>query len=125
MKFEGKTVIVTGAGRNVGQAIARRFVEEGATAAVVDLDPERGEATAEQLNALRVGSARFFGCDVSSPLEVPRMVNEVTDAFGGVDVLVNNVAITDRGRSVLELDYELWRRVLAVTLDSVFLCSKH
>ncbi|MPZ88251.1 MAG: SDR family oxidoreductase [Nitriliruptorales bacterium] len=53
------------------------------------------------------------------------MVKEVLEAFGGVDILVNNVAISDRGRTVLELDEELWHKVLGATLDSVFLCSKY
>lgn len=125
MRFEGKTAVVTGGGRNVGQAIARRFVAEGARVAVVDLDPGRGEAVAADLDGVRSGSARFVPCDVSSSEDVQRMVRAVAEAFGTLDVLVNNVAITDRGRTVLDLDEDLWRRVLAVTLDSVFLCSKY
>jgi NAD(P)-dependent dehydrogenase (short-subunit alcohol dehydrogenase family) len=125
MRFDEKVAIVTGGGRNVGQAIARRFVREGAGVAVVDLDRERGEATVAELEELRSGSARCVQCDVSSSADVQRMVAEVRDAFGGVDVLVNNVAITDRGSTVLDLDEDLWQRVIACTLDSVFLCSKY
>lgn len=123
--FEGKVAIVTGGGRNVGRAIAHRFVEEGARVAVVDLDPERGERVADELEEQRPGSARFVSCDVSSSDDVRGMVQQVVDTFGGVDVLVNNVAITDRGYTVLDLDEQLWHKVLAVTLDSVFLCSKY
>lgn len=125
MRFEGKTAIVTGGGRNVGQAIARRLVAEGAQVAIVDLDPGRGEAVAAELDGVRGGSARFVQCDVSSSEDVQRMVADVVAAFGGVDVLVNNVAITDRGHTVLDLDEDLWHRVMAITLDSVFLCSKY
>lgn len=125
MRFEGKVAIVTGGGRNVGQAISRRLVHEGADVAVVDLDRERGEAAAAELDELRRGSARFVQCDVSLSEDVQRMVREVVDTFGGVDVLVNNVAITDRGHTVLDLDEELWHRVLGCTLDSVFLGSKY
>lgn len=125
MRFEEKVGIITGGGRNVGQAIAHGLVREGGHAAVVDLDRERGEKIVAELEELRGGSARFVECDVSSSEHVQRMVGEVVDAFGGVDLLVNNVAITDRGRTVLQLDEELWHRVLAVTLDSVFLCSKY
>lgn len=53
------------------------------------------------------------------------MVADVVRSFGGIDVLVNNVAITDRGPTVLDLDEEVWHRVFAITLDSVFLCSKY
>lgn len=125
MRFQDKVAIVTGGGRNVGQAIAHRLAREGAQVAVVDLDPGRGQATVGQLEAARPGSARFIRCDVSSSRDVQGMVAEVADALGGVDVLVNNVATTDRGRTVLELDEDLWRQVFAVTVDSVFLCSKY
>lgn len=125
MRFEGKAAIVTGGGRNVGQAIARRLVSEGAAVAVVDLDAGRGQATVAELEAQRKDSARFVKCDVSSTPDVQRMVDDVVASFGGIDILVNNVAITDRGHTVLDLDEELWHRVLAVTLDSVFLCSKY
>lgn len=125
MRFEGKTAVVTGGGRNVGRAIARRLAAEGAQVAVVDLDPGRGEAVAAELEGVRAGAARFVRCDVSSSEDVQRMVAEVVAAFGGVDVLVNNVAVTDRGHTVLDLDEDLWRQVLDVTLGSVFLCSKY
>ncbi|MQA60309.1 MAG: glucose 1-dehydrogenase [Actinophytocola sp.] len=125
MRFEGKVAIVTGGGRNVGQAIARRLVAEGAAVAIVDLDAGRGAATVAELDEQRAGSARFVQCDVSSTSDVQRMVDEVVAGFGGVDILVNNVAITDRGHTVLDLDEDLWHRVLATTLDSVFLCSKY
>jgi NAD(P)-dependent dehydrogenase (short-subunit alcohol dehydrogenase family) len=124
-RVDGKVAIVTGGGRNVGRAIARRFVREGARVAVVDVDRRRGEATVAELERLRSGSAHFVQCDVSSSDDVQRMVHQVRDVLGGVDVLVNNVAITDRGRTVLDLDEDLWRRVLACTLDSVFLGSKY
>jgi NAD(P)-dependent dehydrogenase (short-subunit alcohol dehydrogenase family) len=125
MRFQRKVAIVTGGGRNVGQAIARRLVREGAAVAVVDLDRARGETTVAGLEQLRTGSAMFVQCDVSSSTDVQRMVRDVVDSFGAIDVLVNNVAITDRGSTVLELDEDLWRRVIACTLDSVFLCSKY
>lgn len=116
---------MTGAGRNVGRAIAETFVGDGANVIVAEFDEERGGRTAQELNALRSGSARFVRCDVASATDVRQMVDEAVATFGGVDVLVNNVAITDRGSTVLDLDEDEWDRVFAVTLRSAFLCSKY
>ncbi|MGH3355328.1 MAG: SDR family NAD(P)-dependent oxidoreductase, partial [Nocardioidaceae bacterium] len=101
-RFEGRVAVVTGGGRNVGQAVGHRLVREGAQVAVVDLDTARGEATVVELEGVREGAARFVQCDVSSSEEVQRMVADVVGAFGSIDVLVNNVAVTDRGSTVLD-----------------------
>jgi len=125
VRFEGKIALVTGAGRNVGAAVAQRFADEGAGVAVVDLDPERGQRTVAEIEAKHPGAAHYVKCDVSDSADVQAMVADVVERLGGIDVLVNNVAITDRGATVLNLDEEVWHRVLKVTLDSVFLCSKY
>lgn len=125
MRFAEKIAVVTGGGRNVGQAIASRLVAEGGNVVVVDLDEGRGRSTVEGLVQQRAGSATYVQCDVSDCDDVQRMVGQAVDRFDRIDVLVNNVAITDRGSTVLDLDEELWHRVLAVTLDSVFFCSKY
>jgi len=124
-RFEGKTAIVTGAGRNVGAAIAHRLAQEGARIAVVDLDEGRGTAVARDINDTRPDAARWFGCDVSDSEQVQRLITDIVAAFGTVDVLVNNVAITDRGATVLDLEEDTWHSVLRVCMDSVFLCSKY
>ena len=125
MRFDGQVALVTGAGRNVGAAIALSFARAGARVAVVDLDAERGKRTAAAIEAEVPGAARPFVCDVADPDDVQRMVAAVVAELGGVDVLVNNVAITDRGATVLDLDEAEWDRVLRVTLTSVFLCTKY
>jgi NAD(P)-dependent dehydrogenase (short-subunit alcohol dehydrogenase family) len=123
-RFEGKVALVTGAGRNVGAETARRFADEGATVAVVDLDEERGRRTVSEIEQKHPGAARYFRCDVSNAEDVQALVGDVVQELGGIDVLVNNVAITDRGATVLDLEEDVWHRVLDVTLKSVFLCSK-
>ncbi|MDP9390647.1 MAG: glucose 1-dehydrogenase [Actinomycetota bacterium] len=124
-RLAGKVAVVTGGGRNVGEAIAVRLAQEGARVAVVDLDRERAQRTVDLVEKEASGAAAAFLCDVSDSRSVQEMAEAVVETFGGVDVLVNNVAITDRGATVLDLDEAEWDRVLKVTLTSVFLCTKY
>jgi NAD(P)-dependent dehydrogenase (short-subunit alcohol dehydrogenase family) len=124
MKLQGRAAIVTGAGRNIGEAIASVFAGEGARVAVVDMDQRRAAAVADRINAGHPGAALPLVCDVSRKEDVQGMISAVVSRFGRIDVLVNNVAITDR-KTILDLDEEEWDRVLRVTLTSVFLCSKY
>ena len=124
-RLEGKVAVVTGGGRNVGEAIAVRFAQEGARVAVVDLDGERAQRTVDLVEQEAPGAAVAVVCDVSDTASVQQMADAVVEAFGGVDILVNNVAITDRGATVLDLDEAEWDRVIKVTLTSVFLCTKY
>jgi len=123
--LDGRTVIVTGAGRNVGEAISRELVARGGRVVVVDLDKESADRVAKALNAVRPGAALALAADVSSPDEVRQMVNAAWDAVGPVNTLVNCVAITDRPTTVLELSDERWDQVLRVCLTSAFLTSKY
>jgi NAD(P)-dependent dehydrogenase (short-subunit alcohol dehydrogenase family) len=124
-RLAGKVAVVTGGGRNVGEAIAVRFAREGARVAVVDLDQGRAQHTLDLVEKEAPGAGAVFVCDVSDSASVQAMAAAVVETFGGVDVLVNNVAITDRGATVLDLEEEEWDRVLRVTLTSVFLCTKY
>ncbi len=124
MKLEGRVAIVTGAGRNIGEAVASVFAREGARVVIVDMDRSRASTVADRINANHPGAAWALVCDVSLREDVQGMVSAVASRFGQVDVLVNNVAITDR-KTVLDLDEDEWDRVLRVTLTSVFLCSKY
>jgi 3-oxoacyl-[acyl-carrier protein] reductase len=123
MRLENKVAIVTGAGRNIGEEIARRFAGEGARVAVVDLDKNRGEKVAGEINAAHPDRALAVVCDVSSSADVEKMVRTVAQKWGGVDILVNNAALTDR-KNIFDLTEQEWDKVMAVTLKSVFLCVK-
>ncbi len=123
MKLENKVAIVTGAGRNIGEEVAKLFVEEGARVAVVDLDKGRAERVAGEINASHPDRALAIICDVTSAPEVEKMVRTVVQKWGGVDILVNNAAWTDR-KNILDVTEEEWDRVMSVCLKSVFLCTK-
>jgi NAD(P)-dependent dehydrogenase (short-subunit alcohol dehydrogenase family) len=123
MKLKDKVAIVTGAGRNIGEEVAKLFAAEGAKVAVVDLDRPRGQRTVDALKGAG-GGAELFVADVSKGTEVAALVKDVVGRFGRVDILVNNVAISDN-KSILDITEEEWDRVIAVTLKSQFLMSKH
>jgi NAD(P)-dependent dehydrogenase (short-subunit alcohol dehydrogenase family) len=122
-RLTDKVSIVTGAGQNIGRAMAMRFSEEGSAIAVVDIDGERAQRVAEEVTAAG-GRAIALAVDVTDEASVEAMVDRVVSEFGSVDVLVNNVAATIN-KGLLETTLEDWDRVLAITLRSTFLCSKY
>jgi NAD(P)-dependent dehydrogenase (short-subunit alcohol dehydrogenase family) len=122
MKLDGQVAIVTGAGRNIGEEIAKLFAAEGARVAIVDQDRGRGERVARAI-ADAGGEAIALGADVSQGAAVEAAVEEVVRRFGRIDILVNNVAISDN-KTILELGEDEWDRVIAVTLKSQFLMGK-
>ena len=124
MRLTDRVGIVTGAGRNIGEAIAHAFAAEEARVAVVDLDGEAAQRVAAAINATSPEMALPVACDVADEAAVQGLMAQVVDQWGGIDILVNNVAITDR-KNVLELDLAEWERVLRVTLTSQFLCTKY
>jgi NAD(P)-dependent dehydrogenase (short-subunit alcohol dehydrogenase family) len=123
MKLEGQVAIVTGAGRNIGEAIAKLFASEGAKVAAVDLDKGRGDAVVGAINGSG-GEAAAFIADVSKSDDVQSLMAAVVEKFGRIDILVNNVAISDN-RDVLEITEEEWDRTIAVTLKAPFLMAKY
>ena len=123
MKLEGQVAVVTGAGRNIGEAIARLLATEGAKVAVIDLDRGRGDAVAEAIGEAG-GEAASFVADVSNSDHVQGLIAAVVERFGRIDILVNNVAVSDN-RSILEITEEEWDRTIAVTLTAPFLMAKY
>jgi 2-hydroxycyclohexanecarboxyl-CoA dehydrogenase len=122
MRFEGKSVLVTGAGHGIGRAVAERFASEGANVGVNDIDPARAEETVAAIGA----NAIALPGDVGSEDDVARITSTLVDAYGPVDVLVNNAALATYEavtRHFLEGDSTWWNRIIQTNLTSVFLCS--
>ena len=123
MRLNGKVAIVTGAGRNIGEATAKLLAAEGARVAVVDLDQGRAEKVAGDIKAAG-HDARPFVANVASEADIQRLVHDVVAAWSHIDILVNNVAVSDN-KTILDITKEEWDRVIAVTLTGPFLMAKY
>lgn len=121
-RFDGKVVIVTGAARGIGEAIAVGFAEEGARVVVADIRETDGANTVSRVNEAG-GEGLFIRTDVSDQTDVDNLVAKTLDAFGTVDVLVNDAGICPF-EDFLEMPEEMWSRVQNVNLKGVFLCSQ-
>lgn len=122
MKLDGKVAIVTGAGRNIGEEIARTLAREGAKVVVVDIDLAAAERVVKEIGQAG-GKALAVQADVSNSAQVRATVERTVREFGGVDIMVNNASITVN-KSILETTEEEWDRCQAVTLKSQFLFGK-
>ncbi|MBP1883427.1 SDR family NAD(P)-dependent oxidoreductase [Sinorhizobium mexicanum] len=123
MKLIDQVAVVTGAGRNIGEATAKLLAKEGASIAVTDIDAARAGRVADEIRAAG-GTAEVFLANVADEEGVISLVRSVTEHFGKVDILVNNVAISDN-KHILDVTKEEWDRVIAVTLTGTFLMSKY
>ena len=117
VKLADKVSVVTGGGRGIGEAIAQRFRAEGATLAILDLDPAAAGEVARAVD----GTAH--GCDVSARDSVERAFAEVIDQHGRIDVLVNNAGVALAGPSETFSDAD-WDTSIGVMQTGVFLCSQ-
>src|SRR5262245_44844774 len=119
----GKVVLVTGAQRGIGRAIAIRFAEAGADVALNYLDDKAAaESAAAEITALG-RRATTLAADIARPEEARRLVADAERALGPIDVLVNNAGIFPR-TPFLELTEETWDAVLDTNLKSTFVCSQ-
>lgn len=123
MEFSGKTAMVTGAGRGIGEEIAKMFAAQGAAVAIIARTAADAERVASEIRASG-GNALAAVCDVSVEEDVIQTVSTIEEAFGSVDILVNNAAVF-RGGYLDELTLEDWHVPFQVTMDGTFLCCKH
>ena len=116
MRLKDRTALVTGGASGFGREIARRFTREGARVGVVDLNGEGAQQVAGEIG----GGAIALACDVADGAQVADAFGQCVDAFGKVDIVVNNAGWSHRNRPLLEVDYETFRKVYAVNVDSIF-----
>jgi len=121
--LENNSVVVTGAGSGIGRAAALRFAAEGARVVVADLDAERAEAVAREIEAAG-GSAVAVPGDLCEQAVVDRVVRTAVDSFGGLDVLVNNAGIMDSMSATADVSDAEWERVMRVNLTAPFLLTR-
>lgn len=121
MRLQGKSAIVTGAGRGIGEAIAKKYLQEGAEVLICDVDRDRLENAQEELSTF--GTVQSEVVDVTAREEVESMVGRAGRVLGKIDILANNAGIA-RFEQFLEIADKDWNDTLAINLTGVFLCSQ-
>jgi NAD(P)-dependent dehydrogenase (short-subunit alcohol dehydrogenase family) len=123
-RFEGQSVIVTGAGSGIGRATVLAFALEGAQLLVCDVNDAQGEETVAL--ALKQGArAEFLHCDVARAQDCAAMVERACERFGRLDVAFNNAGINLAVAPIAEVEETDWQRIVATNLTGVFLCMKY
>jgi 3-oxoacyl-[acyl-carrier protein] reductase len=122
-EFEGRVALITGSARNIGRAIAEALAQAGA-AVVINARSSTQEMEAAAA-AIKAAGGRTIACqaDITDAADVKRMVQATLDAFGRIDILINN-AVSHAPKMFQDLSFVDWRRTMAVVLDGPFLCTQ-
>ena len=122
MELQDQSAVVTGAGRGIGRAIALQLAEAGAAVAAADIDAEQAEDTSARISEFGRESVAIQA-DVGSLAAIDRMIREAKDAFGRIDIIVNNAGVT-RYLDVMEVEEADWDRIHRVNAKGVFFCMQ-
>lgn len=122
MLLENKVAIVTGTGPNIGGEIARTLAENGARLVCLDNRLDMAESTAKQITDAG-GQAIAVSADITSPEDMEQLANRAVDAFGEINILVNNAGISPNG-TLVDIPIQDWVATLNVILTGTFLCSR-
>lgn len=124
MKLQGKTAIVTGGGRDIGGAVARKLASEGANVAVSYFESSRGADAVVAAITDAGGKAIAVQADLNTQAGVDALVNATVNAFGGVDVLVNNAGGLIARKTIAEMELSHWEAVMTLNVTSTFMMTK-
>lgn len=119
MRLEGKTAIVTGSGSGFGEGIALTLAREGAAVIVNDVNTDGGNRVASEITD-GGGRAIFVDADVTSADDVQAMVDQAVEAFGGLDILINNAGVSHKRKAMLDVTEAELDRILAVNVKGLF-----
>lgn len=119
--FVNQVAFITGASSGIGRATALAFCKGGAQVVVADVDEAGGQGTVEQINQIG-GDAIFVRCNVADPAQVEAAVRQTTDAYGRLDIGINNAGIGGRFAKLLDQTFDDWNQMLTVNLSGVFYC---
>lgn len=122
--LEGKCAVITGGAQGIGRAVAEKYVREGAEMAIVDINLELAQRTAEELEAMSGKRCRAVYADVTKEEDIEKAAAEIAACYGKIDILVNNAGIQPKSLPFWEIPVEEWNRVMNLDLRSVFLFTK-
>ncbi|MFF3922299.1 SDR family NAD(P)-dependent oxidoreductase [Paenibacillus lactis] len=122
MKFNNKSVIITGAANGIGRGLAEAYASRGGQVVLSDIDETRGEETAAALREQGF-TALFVPCDVRKEEDIRHLMNEAVKQFGGIDILINNAGVS-RFKSPFDLTVQDWEDVLNTNARSCFLATR-
>jgi 3-oxoacyl-[acyl-carrier protein] reductase len=124
MRLSGKVAIVTGGGSGFGEGIAKRFAAEGASVVIGDLNLAAAEKVAGEIN--KAGQKALpVAADVSQNVQMKDLVHAAVEAFGGLNIMVNNAGMPQRNASLLNTDEATFDKIFAVNVKSIYLSAQH
>lgn len=122
-RLDGKVAIVTGGAMGLGQAMATALAQAGADIVIADIQEDVAQATATTICETEGVQATSLKVDVTNPDDVQKMVDDVVDEFGKIDILINNAGMTINAKAE-EMTYEQWNKVINLNLNGVFLVAQ-
>ena len=123
--LKGKAAVITGGGSGIGKAMVERYLAEGASVVAADINEESLKVLQEELEPEYGDKLKIRRVNVSSKEEVEAMIDYTIEAFGKVDVVINNAGIMDNLLPIAEMPDDMWERIMNINLNSVmYACRK-